>query len=617
MAKLPVIVSFGGINAAGRSSFHHSYKRMVHEKLNADTMASTWQDLANRMNISHQGKLNGAVIEQILAGTLVRKIEPACFDYQRVPFQHRTPLKFGNETISFTVSKRKLPSQIPDSWQVEEIDTRTVRVTTSQALDVLLPDTYQFPVSSAGQIPAGFDPASLYNSRFHPRGLSLTVYGASDALNAMGIDWQEVMNHIKPDEVSVYAGSALAQVDDDSLGGLISAPYKGGRASTKMMALSLAEMPADFINSYLINSVGATGTNMGACASFLYNLRQGLHDIKAGRARVAIVGNAEAPVVAEIMEGFRVMGALAQDDELNHIDGTTEPNNRRACRPFSENCGFTMAESAQFVVLMDDELALALGANIHGSVPDVFINADANKKSISAPGVGNWVTMAKTAALAQAILGKDGLNNTFVQAHGTGTPQNRVTESSILNEVAKHFGIQQWPVAAVKSYVGHSMGAAAGDQLIASLGVWQYGIIPGIKTIDHIASDVHQSHLNILQDHLDVGDRMQACLLNSKGFGGNNASALVLSPAKTKTLLQNKHGEAAMQTWMQNNLAVAAKAKAYDEAECQGQAQVIYQFGEAVMDDTHVELTADSLKLSEFTRSISLTINADLDGYLS
>lgn len=616
MAKLPVIVSFGGMNAAGRSSSHHSYKRMVHDKLPEGVMQSTWQDLATRMQIEHNGQLTSKTIEQIINGTLVRRIEPACFDYRAVPFQHRSALKLGDEPISFTVSKRKLPKQIPANWQVEELDKRSVTVTTSGELDVLLPDHYQFPVSSAGQIPAGFNPASLYNSRFHPRGLALTVYGASDALNAMGIDWQQVLNHIKPDEVSVYAGSALAQVDDDSLGGLISAPYKGSRASTKMMALSLAEMPADFINSYLINSVGATGTNMGACASFLYNLRQGLHDIKAGRARVAIVGNAEAPVVAEIMEGFRVMGALAQDEELNNLDGTSEPNNRRACRPFSQNCGFTMAESAQFIVLMDDALALELGANIYGSVPDVYINADANKKSISAPGVGNWVTMAKATALAEAILGKEGLNDTFVQAHGTGTPQNRVTESSILNEVAKHFGIQKWSVSAIKSYVGHSMGAAAGDQLIASLGVWQYGIIPGIKTIDHIADDVHQSHLNILQDHLDVGDRMQACILNSKGFGGNNASALVLSPAKTLALLTKKHGETAINTWQAANIAVAERAKQYDLAETKGEGKVIYQFGEAVMDDQNVELDAQSLKLSEFTRSVSLNIDPELDGYL-
>ncbi len=194
-----------------------------------------------------------------------------------------------------------------------------------------------------------------------------------------------------------------------------------------------------------------------------------------GKAKVVIVGNAEAPVEPEIMEGFRVMGALAEDEQLKALDGIDTVDNRRACRPFSSNAGFTMAESAQFVVLMDDELALKLGANIYGSVADVFINADANKKSISAPGVGNYVTVAKAAALAKAILGEEGVKQTFVQAHGTGTPQNRVTESHILNEVAKTFGIDSWPVAAIKSYVGHSMSAAAGDQLIASLGVWQYG----------------------------------------------------------------------------------------------------------------------------------------------
>ena len=91
---------------------------------------------------------------------------------------------------------------------------------------------------------------------------------------------------------------------------MVAAPLTGGRVSSKMMPLSLAEMPADFINSYVINSVGTTGTNMGACATFLYNVRQGLMDIQQGKAMV-IVGNAEA-VVPEVMEGFRVMGALAQ-----------------------------------------------------------------------------------------------------------------------------------------------------------------------------------------------------------------------------------------------------------------------------------------------------------------
>ncbi|MGF1702896.1 beta-ketoacyl synthase [Photobacterium makurazakiensis] len=606
MTKLPLIVGFGGMNAAGRSSGFHSYKRMVADVLSDADMQSTWKDLAQRMGFGEGVEINDEIINAIKAGTLVRRIES--FDPDQLLYQYKAALNSDSEQISFTLRKSKLPTKIPDNWFVEEQGNK-VKITVTGELNALLEDRVSFPVSSGGNIPTGFDPGKLYNSRFHPRGLKLTVYGASDALNSLGLNWDEVLTHIDPDQVSVYAGSALAQVDDQSLAGMLAAPLTGGRVSSKMMALSLAEMPADFINGYVINSVGTTGTNMGACATFLYNLRQGMNDIQQGHAKVAIVGNAEAPVVSEIMEGFRVMGALAEDEQLKALDDSDIVDNRRACRPFSSNAGFTMAESAQFVVLMDDELALELGASVHGSVADIFINADANKKSISAPGVGNYVTVAKAAALAKAILGKEGVKQTYVQAHGTGTPQNRVTESHILNEVAKTFEIDNWPVTAVKSYLGHSMSTAPGDQLIASLGVWQYGWIPGIKTIDHIAEDVHQSHLNILTDHAfagDKGENYKAVILNAKGFGGNNASGLVLSPQQTMKMLTNKYGEEAIAAYHLRNAQVQQIASSNDQAACRGEETIRYHFGENVMDETSVSLSQEAVTLSEFAKQIPL-----------
>lgn len=607
MAKLPLIVGLGGINAAGRSSGFHSYKRLVCDVLGDDVMESTWLDLANRMGFEAD-VIDADIIAQIKAGTLVRRVET--FDPDAVAYQRKAKLEPTTSAITFQLKKSKLPHTIPDNWQLTELDGKLVQVTVDGSLEALVSDKISYPVSSAGCIPTGFDPAKLYNSRSHPRGLQLNVYAASDALNSLGIDWEQVLELINPDEVSVYAGSALAQVDDNSFSGMISAFLKGGRVSSKMMAMSLAEMPADFINSYVINSVGTTGTNMGACASFLYNLRQGMQDIQSGKSKVVIVGNAEAPVEVSLMEGFRVMGALAEDEQLMKLDGSAVADNRRACRPFSSNAGFTMAESAQFVVLMDDELALQLGVNIYGSVADVFINADANKKSISAPGIGNYVTVAKATALAKAILGESGLQHTFVQAHGTGTPQNRVTESHILNQVAASFNIDNWPVTAIKSYLGHSMGAAAGDQLIASLGVWQYGWIPGIQTIDHIADDVHQSHLNILTDHQFVGEQgqeMKAVILNAKGFGGNNASGLVLSPDQTLRMLESKYGRGVVSAYKVKNEQVKTCAENNDRAACQGQEKVRYEFGNAVMDETAVTITQEEILLTKFENSIKLT----------
>ena len=81
---------------------------------------------------------------------------------------------------------------------------------------------------------------------------------------------------------------------------------------------------------------------------------------------------------------------------------------------------------------------------------------------------------------SEKIIGLKNLRTrTFVHAHGTGTPANRTTESHILNEVAKTYGIKSLPVNGIKSYLGHSMAPASGDQLTTTLGTWNKGIIPG------------------------------------------------------------------------------------------------------------------------------------------
>ena len=60
--------------------------------------------------------------------------------------------------------------------------------------------------------------------------------------------------------------------------------------SAKNCPLGFAEMPGDFINAYVLKSLGHTGPALGACATFLYNLQRGVDDIKSGRARIAVVG---------------------------------------------------------------------------------------------------------------------------------------------------------------------------------------------------------------------------------------------------------------------------------------------------------------------------------------
>lgn len=599
--RLPVIVGFGGVNAAGRSSAHHAYRRMVIDALPEAEADATWRALAALTGHDYDGS---AATRQALADiTLVRRIERDHFDVDAVPWNRRIVAHSEGYPMRFRTQLKQLPEQLPPGWSVQAQGDQHVHVAIDQGMMFLLPTHREASVKAAGQLPSGFDPADFYNSRSHPRGLQMTVFAASDALGSAGLDWDDVRARVPVDQVSVYAGSGMSQLDANGNGGLLKARYTGRKVTSKYCPFGFAEMPADFINAYVLGSLGSTGTNMGACASFLYNLRQAVQDIQAGRSRIALVGSAEAPITAEVMDGYAAMGALASDRELRALDGLpdeVEPDYRRACRPFSSNCGFTIAESAQLVILCDDELAMELGAQVFGAVSDVFVNADGHKKSISSPGVGNYITVAKALASARNLVGEDRLRHGgLVQAHGTGTPQNRVTESHILNEVARQFGIEQWPVVAVKAFLGHSIGCAGGDQLANTLGIWQHGLLPGISTIDHVAEDVHASHLDISARHRDLQGEATYALINAKGFGGNNATATVLSPLRTREMLAARHGDKAMARWQQLAEAVTERAAAFENACLDGSIRATYKFDHGVLGPEQVKLSTDSLLLGE------------------
>ena len=610
MSNLPVIVGFGGINPAGRSSVHHAYHRMVIDSLDVPTRDRTFASLAALMQLSDS--CTDEARQFMLEHTLIRRLETNLFDADAIHQHKKAALKgTSSHPVRFTTRRYDLPDNIPESWQIKTNDDASVEVTIPGDLDMLFNDTRASRVLAAGQLPTNFDPEKLYQSRSHPRGLQLTVYAASDMLNSLGISWDEVKQRLPADQISVYASSAMGQLDTNGSGGLLQAGLVGKRVSSKNVALGLADMTADFVNAYILGNMGTTGANIGACATFLYNLRQGIEDIRSGKFRAVVVGSSEAPLTPEVVEGYRTMGALAEDEALKKIDGLPhgESDHRRACRPFAENCGFTLSEASQFVVLFDDALALELGATIYGAVADVFVNADGFKKSIPGPGIGNYIAVGKSMGLIRAILGEESLKHrSYVQAHGTSTPQNRITESRIFNEMAKAFGMTRWPVAAIKAYVGHSLACASGDQLIASLGVWHQGIIPGILTSKAIADDVHQSHLDFILEHREIdAEAMDSVFINSKGFGGNNATAALLAPHVVKRMLAKKHGRKKLKQHQQKNEAVQEKIAAYDDSMLAGQNSTIYNFGVGVIEGEALGITTEQISIPGQKINISLT----------
>ena len=619
---LPVIVGFGGFNAAGRSSSHQAFRRMVLESLPINEQHDTIAGLACLMGlVRSQGEiyvdLNGteltlaAAFEQyrdlVIEGTLVRRVEH--FDSSNLP-GHRKIDFSEQQSAVFTMAKRDLPKELPNDWQTSDLGDGRVEIITSGVDKHLVTVPYELAAKAAGQLPTGFDLTKHYNARFHPRGLQMALLGASDAIHSMGIPWEKVAAQVRPDEIGVYSSSVFGQVDDQGMGGLFQARLKGERTTAKQVALGLNSMPADFVNAYVLGSVGHTEATTGACASFLYSLQAAVRDLRSGRRRIAVVGNAEAPITPEIMEGFSNMGALGSDENLCKIDGTAMADWRRASRPFGENCGFTLSEATQYIVLMDDLLAIELGADIHGAVPEVFINADGIKKSISSPGVGNYISFSKAVAAAVGIVGIEAVQErSFVHAHGSSTPANRVTESELISRVADAFDINDWPVTAVKSYVGHSIAAAGGDQLMSALGTFKYGIIPGIKTVTALAEDVYQKRLNFALNDNITTMKMEVAFINSKGFGGNNASAILLSADKTNEMLLKRYGDRFMD-YIDPRETTRKSAADYAFQADRGNLAVIYRFGEELIDEQAVVITTTGMSIPGCSREIEFnTVN--------
>ncbi|KRO34658.1 MAG: hypothetical protein ABR63_02360 [SAR86 cluster bacterium BACL1 MAG-120920-bin57] len=527
MASLPLIVGYGGINAAGRSIFDLGYNRILFEKIGLLEQQEVLTSLGHLMGTSDQ--------ETIINKTLMREIDQDFFQLNNF----RNPI---------------------------------------------------LPSSAGGQLPSGFNPADTYNARQHPRSLAMTVFGVSDALKSLGMPWEEIIQRVPREKIGCISGCAVAQADKYGMGGMFQSALSGSRVTSKHMAMSLGEMSADFAHAYVLGSMGITGNFVGACATFQYNLKVGISMIQSGEALICVVGAAESGIVPEIYEAFAATKGLAEDSNLMALqerlgEDSSTPNYRKICRPFGENIGMSLGESAQFVVLMADELAIELGLEIHGAALSSHIHADGFKKSISGPGAGNYLTMGKALKQVQQYFGQDALNKTFVHAHGTSTPQNRESESHIISSLAKAMKIRALPVTAIKSYLGHSLAAAGGDQMINALGSWNHLKIPGITTTPALAENVSSDNVNYLLDHLEFEQgAFDFAILNAKGFGGNNGTALVASPQKTLNLLQVKYSKKELQKYEQANAGIKAALALEKKMILEGSTKSRYLFGEGVLD---------------------------------
>ena len=247
---------------------------------------------------------------------------------------------------------------------------------------------------------------------------------------------------------------------------------------------------------------GPCETVTTACAAGTHAIGNGARLIATGRSPIAIVGGAEAVLVAIAEAGFRNMTALSNDDRSRPFDVTRN--------------GFVMGEGAGILVLEEWNHALERGATILAEVVGAASTADAHHITAPDPS-GQGAIRCMEMALADAGLSPSDVSH--INAHGTSTPLNDLAEALAVRHV---FGDDAPPVTSIKGHLGHSLAAAGALEGVASVKTLLEQVIPptaGTTIIDpEIGLDV--VHGEPREARVDV------VLSNSFGFGGHNGSVV-------------------------------------------------------------------------------------------
>jgi 3-oxoacyl-[acyl-carrier-protein] synthase II len=192
----------------------------------------------------------------------------------------------------------------------------------------------------------------------------------------------------------------------------------------------------------------------------------------------------------------------------------------KACRPFEKNRdGFVVAEGAGILILEELEFALNRGAKIYGELIGYGYTGDAYHITAPSPE-GEGAARCMRMAIKDAGLRPEDID--YINAHGTSTPLNDLTETQAIKSV---FGehAKKVAISATKSMTGHLLGAAGSTEAIFSLLAIRDGIIP--PTINY---DVPDPECDL--DYVPNVARRQTLTVvmsNAFGFGGTNATLIL------------------------------------------------------------------------------------------
>jgi len=354
-----------------------------------------------------------------------------------------------------------------------------------------------------------FDPThygiSLKDTKRTAKFVQFAIAAAKQAIESSGLD----LNKEDRRRIGVMIGSgigSLRTIEEEYKVFLAKGPSRLSPFLIPMLIVNEASGMVAIIHGLKgPNSCVAT-----ACASGSHAIGEAYRMILYGDADVMLTGGTESCIVATAVGGFCALKALSTRND--------EP--QKASRPFDlRRDGFVMAEGSGLVVLETLEHAQKRNANIIAEIVGFGMSCDAYH--ITAPDPeGEGAAQAMTCALKDAQMKPEDIK--YINAHGTSTKLNDKIETLSMKRAFGQYA-KKVMVSSTKSMTGHLLGAAGGVEFVACCLASKEGVVP--PTINYEYPDP-ECDLDYVPNTARKAD-ITACMSNSLGFGGHNASLIV------------------------------------------------------------------------------------------
>ncbi len=364
-------------------------------------------------------------------------------------------------------------------------------------------DPTPYPTQIAGEI-TNLSLAHLPEfdkSKRYPRVAQYALYCAHHAIERAGLTSSELA------KAGTYIGTSLGGTPELEVG------YKAFYTDSwrKVPALSVIRGMPNSVANHIAIAFGLHGPNStisNACVSSAEAIGNAYQQISYGKLTTALCGGTESLLWETIMTAWCKLRVMSTQNETPHL----------ACRPFNKKRdGMVMADGAGVLILEELEQAKARGAKIYAEI--IGFGASCDAYHVTAPTVQGQVR-AIHSALDDARLPISDVQ--YINAHGTGTQLNDVTETETIKAV---FGKRAYeiPITAQKAMTGHAIGAAGAMEIIATtLSLQNDVLLPTINLdepdpacdLDYVANCARQKQIDI-------------ALSNHFAFGGANATLLL------------------------------------------------------------------------------------------